>query len=434
MDNLLPVIIIVLCMCLEGLFSGGEIAYVSADINRIRQKAKRGSSSARLALKLLERPEWFLSTTLTGTNLCIVTSTVLATAILISTFGTVQGERISALIMIPTLLIMIVTRSLFQQHADLLAPRISRFLWISSWVMFPIVYLISRISRGIVLLSTGREDLTYSPYITRGGLRSILKTDAGETDIQRKEKDMVKRIFDFSDVTADEIMVPLSAISALPVTASLQDAARLASEKKHLRIPVYENQMFNIIGILHYFDLLQALKLEEEKLAGDRSIAALMKPVVFFVPETKPAKELLIEMEARDEQMAVIVDEYGGVTGIVTIEDILEEIVGEIDDEYESRQKLYRKIGEDRYLFDAHISLEKLRQVIGIDIPEGDYETLAGFLLNRFRKVPRRKESLKAGSFLFIIEDVDVKSIREVLVVRQTPRDENAGNRQKESL
>ncbi len=428
MDNITQIILIAVCLCLEGLFSGGEIAYVSADINKIRQKAKRGSASARLALRLLERPEWFISTTLTGTNLCIVTSTVLATAILISTFGAVQGERISALIMIPTLLIMIVTRSLFQQHADLLVPRISRFLWISSWVMYPIVFLISRISRSTVLFSTGKEDLTYSPYITRGGLRSILKTDAGDTDIQRKEKDMVKRIFDFSDVTADEIMVPLSAISALPITATLQEAAQFASEKKHLRIPVYENQMFNIVGILHYFDLLQALKTEEETHAGNGHIGALMKPVVFFVPNTKPAKELLIEMEAKAEQMAVIVDEYGGVTGIVTIEDILEEIVGEIDDEYESRRKLYKKMGNDRYLFDAHISLEKLRQVIVIDIAEGDYETLAGFLLSRFRRIPRRKESMKVGNYLFIIEDVDVKSIREVLVVRQTPKTENTGN------
>jgi putative hemolysin len=420
MIDVLPIIIIILCLVLESFFSGGEIAYVTADVNKIRQKAGAGSYSAQLALKLLENPDWLFATTLTGTNLCIVTSTILATGIFISLFGVVQGERIAALVMIPTLLVMIVTRSIFQQRAEFFAVRISRIIWLASWLLYPVVYLIARISKRTVLLSIGGEGLTYSPYITKKGLISILGDELAESDIRSTEKDMVKRILDFSSVTVGEIMVPLSAISALPVTTTLRDAAAFAAEKKFLRIPVYRDQMFNIIGILNYFDLLKAIddcKKEAPDCLAERTIETCLVPSVFYVPETKMAKELLIEMQARREHMAFVVDEYGGSTGIVTIEDILETIVGEIDDEYDDREPQFRKIGPDRYLFDARIRLDRVQQIIPIVLPEGEYETLGGFLLSKMGRIPRRKETIRLGNAVFVIEDADVKRIREVLVI-----------------
>ncbi|MCX5835551.1 MAG: hypothetical protein NTX62_00955, partial [Deltaproteobacteria bacterium] len=136
-----------------------------------------------------------------------------------------------------------------------------------------------------------------------------------------------------------------------------------------------------------------------------------------YVPETKFAKELLIELQVRAERMAVVVDEYGGAIGIVTIEDILEEIVGEIEDEYDSGEKLYKKIGQRKYLFNAKMHIEKIRQLISVDIPDGDYETLGGFLLYKMGKIPQKKETLKYGNVFFVIEDADMKSIREVLII-----------------
>lgn len=427
MIDLLPIILIFLCLCLEGFFSGGEIAYVTADINKIRQKAGTGSYSAQLALKLLENPDWLFATTLTGTNLCIVTSTILATGVFISMFGVIQGERISALVMIPTLFVMIITRSLFQQHAEFFAVKISRLIWSASWLLYPVVYLISRISKRTVLLSVQGQDLTYSPYITKKGLISILGDKLVESDILSTEKDMVKRILDFSSVTAGEIMVPLSAISALPVTTTLRDAAAFAAEKKYLRIPVYRDQMFNIVGILNYFDLLKAIDLCEKERSGcmeERTIETCLMPSVFYVPETKAAKELLIELRARREHMAFVVDEYGGGIGIVTVEDILETIVGEIDDEYDNREPQFKKMGQDRYLFDARIRLDKVRQIVPVSLPEGEYETLGGFLLSKMGRIPRRKETVRLGNVLFVIEDADVKRIREVLLIMSKSPDQ----------
>jgi putative hemolysin len=160
--NLLTIVIIFLILCLEGLFSGGEIALVAADIHKIRNKAKTGSRSALMTMRLLERPEWFLSTTLTGTNLCVVTNTAIVTSLFISVLGAGRGEIVSVCVMIPLLLIVgeIVPKSIFQQHAEAIALRLSWFIWGASLVFYPIVFVISRISRS-ALYAFSEEQRTY---------------------------------------------------------------------------------------------------------------------------------------------------------------------------------------------------------------------------------------------------------------------------------
>lgn len=418
MDNIVALALIVLCLCLESLYSGGEIAFISSDIHRIRSRAQKGSRSAQRALKLLESPEWFLATTLTGTNVSIVTSTTLATAFFITMLGTARGEMISLLIMVPTLLLMIVSRSLFQQHAETMAIKLAHFISYSSFLFFPAVYVIAKLSQGTLKISSGEAGRPYS-YVTKNGLKYILEKQDTHTDILRVEKDMVRNIIDFSDVTVSRIMVPLSNMVSLPVTATLQEAEKLAAAKNFLRIPVYRDQLFNIVGILHYFDLLEMLSTESaNRSPGEthKTVEHCVKPVVFYVPETKVAKELLIELHVRGERMAVVVDEYGGAVGIVTLEDIIEEIVGEIDDEYDSGERMHKRIGPGKFLFNAKISIEKIMQLIPLDIPQGDYETLGGFLLFKMGKIPKKKDTLRYGNALYVIEDADVKSIKEVLI------------------
>ncbi|HUH67069.1 MAG TPA: hemolysin family protein, partial [Syntrophales bacterium] len=355
---------------MEGLYSGGELALVASDINKVRQRANKGSRSARVALKLLERPAWFLSTTLSGTGLCVVTSTSVATALFISLFGLAKGPMLAVIVMIPTLLIAgeIIPKSIFQQHAESVAVRLSWFIWISSLLLFPIVFIISIISRGAIRISTGETGIASSPYITKGGLKHVLRHKAPESDILGSESEMIRNIIDFFEVTVEKIMVPLCAVTSLPVTSTLHEALRLVSEKKYLRIPVYRDQIFNVIGILHAFDLLEALhRRTADGLSlpvGDETVGSCVKPAVYYVPENKLAKELLVELLTRGERMAVVVDEYGGALGIVTIEDILEEVVGEIDDEYGSGEKPYKKIATGRYLVNAKISIEKINQLL----------------------------------------------------------------------
>ncbi len=412
--------VIAVCALLQGLFSGGEIALVSSDIHRLRQRARRGSRAAGVAMELREKPHLFLSMAPIGTNLCEITASTGATLLFISLFGPSLGEWLAVGIMIPVLLVIaeIIPKSICQARPEKAAERLSWFLRGASWVLAPFVFVVSRVTLRVVLSLTGKKDLTYSPYITRDALVSLISSGSeGETDILRSEKDMVRRVFEFSETTAGEIMVPLSAMTALPVTATVEEAARLVMEQGFLRIPVYRDQVLNIIGILDTFDLLACIRPDGSSPGESPGfVDACLKTDVFYVPDTAQAKELLLEMKARGERMAVVVDEYGGAVGVVSLEDILEEVVGEIHDEYDSGERLVRRLGPGSYLFNARVSIERIRTLLPVEFPEGDYETLGGFLLARMGRIPKRRDTYTIGPVIFTVEDAGERAVREVMV------------------
>ena len=417
MSFYLIIVAILFCLVLEMLYSGGEVALFASDINKLKNRAHQGSKAAEQAVELKEKPEWFISTALVGTNLAIIIASTLATGLLISFYGPARGEKIAFLIMIPTLFLMIIARSVFLYYAEAMAEKVAWFIRLSSMLFYPVAFVIAVVSKGTVHLSSDRKAGETS-HITKEGLKYILGEKTGGGDILTREKEMVSRVFDFSELTAVKIMVPISALTSLPATMKISEAVAVVADKKYMRIPVYENTVYNIVGILHYFDLLQMLLKEKQKggSVGEATVASCMRADVFYVPETKKASELLAAMQKRQEQMAVVVDEYGGATGVVTIEDIGEEIVGTID-EYVAGEKLYRKITAGRYLVSGRLEMDTLRQLLGSRLPEGDYETVGGFLMQRMGRIPKLKERYQYGGITFIIENADQKSIKEVMVI-----------------
>lgn len=422
MSLYLMIAVIVICLILEALYSGGEVALFSSDINKIKYYASKGSSAARQAVRLKEHPEWFISTALIGTNLAIIAASTLTTGLLIKTFGAKLGEQIAFLILLPTLFVIIIIRSIFQHYAEAMAIRVAHFIRLSSYIFYPLAYCVAAISRGAVNLSSDPKIRQHS-YITKEGLKYILgeKTEGG--DILTTEKEMVSRVFDFSELTAEKIMVPISALTALPQQMKLDEAARVVAAKKYMRIPVYSDTAYNIVGILHYFDLLDALLKRQQapEEENDATVAGCMRRDVFYVPETKKAGPLLMDMQRKREHMAVVVDEYGGAVGIVTMEDIGEEIVGSIDEQYNKGEKLYKKAAPGRYLVNGRMKIEDLNQILLTKLPEGNYETLGGFLIAQAGRIPLRRERLEFGGTIFVIEDADQKSVREVLVIAPPP-------------
>jgi len=413
-QDVASILLILFFLLLEGLFSGAEIALVASDIHRIRQKAIAGSRSASLALKLLSRPEWFLATTLTGTDLCIIITTSMATSLSVSVFGGAAGGLFSAAVMIPLVIVAaeIIPKSIFQQRPESFAVGLAGFVRAASWALYPLVLVVAWISRGGVRVLTGGAAVSDSPYITKQGLKFLIREKSAKSDLRHSEKEMIRRVIDFSEATVDRIMVPLSHVAVLEENAPVRDAVALVREKGYSRVPVYRESIFNITGILHSFDLLRV-----PQDAKDTAIRTYARSNVFYVPDTKSASELLLDLQRRGEVMAVVVDEYGGAVGIVTVEDLLEEIVGEIEDEHDRGEKPYLKLGPGRYLFNARTGLDRIRELCMLEIPEGDYETLGGFILSRLGRIPRRGESVREGDIHFIVEDADSRSIREVLIV-----------------
>lgn len=408
---------ILLCVMLEMLYSGGEVALFASDINKLKNRAHQGSKAAEKAVELKEKPEWFISTALVGTNLAIIIASTLATGLLISFYGRDRGEQIAFLVTIPTLFLMIIARSVFLYYAEAMAERVAWFIRFSSMLFYPVAFVIAAVSRGTVHLSSDRKAGETS-HITKEGLKYILGEKTKGGDILTREKEMVSRVFDFSELTAVKIMVPISALTSLPSSMKISEAVGVVADKKYMRIPVYENTVYNIVGILHYFDLLEMLLKDKQKgeSVGEATVVSCMRKDVFYVPETKKVSELLAAMQKKDEQMAVVVDEYGGATGVVTIEDIGEEIVGTID-EYVAGEKLYRQIVPGRYLVSGRLELGTLQQLIKTKLPEGNYETIGGFLMHQMGRIPQRKERYQYSGITFIIENADQKSIKEVMVI-----------------
>jgi len=413
-SNLISLLIILVLLCLEGLFAGSEIAFVASDINRIRQRALSGSRSGLIVLRLLRNPEWFLATTLTGTDICIISESVLAASIFIDIFGPAEGQLYSILITVPVILIFgeIIPKSIFQQDPEKMAMRFSWFIWIASRILYPVVYLVSRIARLAIFFARGTVNgKTYSPYITKQGLKFLLREKTDQSDLRKSERDMVRRVIDFSEKSASNVLVPLSHVISLEENDTFREAASRLKGKWFSRIPVYREEVYNIVGILHGFDLLRILPDSQNE-----PVRKYMKEP-FFVPETKKTNDLLLDMQKKGEQMAIVVDEYGGAVGILTVEDLLEEIVGEIQDEYDTGEITYRKISRGRFIFDAHMNIQQVGDTLKLEFPSGDYETLGGFILDKLGRIPRKGEGLKMGNVQFVIQETDPKTIKEVMII-----------------
>jgi CBS domain containing-hemolysin-like protein len=260
---------------------------------------------------------------------------------------------------------------------------------------------------------------------TEDELKTWVESDEEPGSLEREERQMIYSIFHFGDTLTREIMVPRIDILALDVNTSQSDAIQAFLTSGHSRLPVYESTIDNVIGLLYAKDLLKTSPKQEVPV----SLRELLRPA-YFVPETKKVDELLAEMQSQRIHMGIVVDEYGGVAGLVTLEDIVEEIVGEIRDEYDtaSEEVLYQEVGQQEYIFQGRIDLDDFNEVMGSQLSKDEADTLAGYLYDQMGRVPQGGESILAGGLSFTIEQVSGRRIRRVRVCRVLPSEEKQGN------
>jgi putative hemolysin len=408
-DILLTLGIMLVCLLLEGFFSGSEIGVVSADRVRLRHDAAKGSRGARLALDMLKKPEWLLSTTLVGTNISVVTNTTLATALMIELFGE-TGGWLAVVLMAPLIWVFgeIVPKSVFQQRADVYTPRVIFLLKFCSWLFSPLLAVFSVLARFIarVVGETGQG----SPFTLREEIDTLLQMSTGGGDIHQHEKVMIRRLFDFEETPVREVMTPLIDVVGIEQEAGCAEAMRLAREKDHKRFPVYEQRIDRIVGVINALELLGT--------DPDAPIRPFIRPAD-YVPASRSIQALLLDMQRERHQIAIVVDEFGGAEGIVTLEDIIEEIVEDIPDEYDVREsatRWMRKLGERDYLVSARIDPGMLADELKIELPRGQYASLAGFLLERVHDVPAVGTTIHYKSVTFTIQRGSTRVIEEVRV------------------
>jgi gliding motility-associated protein GldE len=421
---------IVVCLGLSAFFSSSETAFFSLTRSRIAELKESRDGKAQRVIRLLDHPKQLLITILTGNALVNVAIAVLA-ALLAIRLARTHNFPVSAALIVEVFVVTAVLL-LFGE----ITPKIIAIKYAETWalwtalpiefcrrLLFPITWVLNLISAWVSrALRVERERFTLS----EDEIRTLVEVSEERGALEEDEKEMIQGIFEISEKTVKEIMVPRVDIVCLPITATAQDVIRVVKEKGHSRIPIYNENLDNIAGLIHVKDLLPFAHNGNWEV----EISTILREAN-FVPEGKKIDDLLRQFQQEKTHMAIVVDEYGGTSGLVTLEDVLEEIVGEIQDEYDRELPLYQKIGEDIWLVDARINIEELNDLLGDDlIPESDdYETLGGFIFAQTGDLPEIKQVITFDNLTFTVEDVIGKRIGRIRIEKHHPEDGSSGDK-----
>ncbi|MFL5674442.1 MAG: hemolysin family protein [Chloroflexota bacterium] len=433
MDTLLQIVVIVILTLLEGVFVSAEIALVTMRRSRIDQLVDEGNRSAQRVKGLVAQPGRFLAVTQIGlTFLGFLASAYAAVnltesleALFASSGLPFLASSAGALALIIVTLILslftivfgeLVPKSLALAHTESFALRLSGFIVIMLRILGPLVFVLTAVTNAIasMLGAGGQSQDTMSTeelkiLVERGGQQGILEAE---------EEQMIHAVIELGEQRVHEVMVPRIAMVTQPVTASMEDAIDVVIGQGHSRIPVYEETIDEIVGILYAKDLLPFLKPSVDGRPDLRSI--LRTPV--FVPESMSVDDLLHEFQRRKVHIAIVLDEYGGTAGLVTIEDLLEEIVGEIQDEYDEEEPLIVRLDDDQARIDGRADIDDLAELFGTDLGLDDadeYDTVGGLIYHRLGTVPRPGDQVAMDGLTLTVETTDGRRVGKVLAVRE---------------
>ncbi len=406
-------------LLVEGLFSGSEIALLSADRLILRKQARQGSTGARLALELADHPERVLSVTLLLTCLCVVGISSLVSLFLLER-NSQHSEVYAVLIASPLVVIFgeLIPKTIFQQHSNQFAPWIAYSVHWTYWAFYPITRLLASYTARITgFIGPIEELITGKKPTTREELENLLTYDQKESEIKVSEKKMIRSILDFREAEAKHAMIPLVKVDAIEDSSTVREALELFERHRHSRMPIFKDRIDNIVGVLEAADLFMASDLNQP--------IRLYLSHAHYVAETQALSDLLLEMHQDDNEMVVVVDEHGGAVGILTFEDIVEEIVGEISDEYDTESLPYKTIGEHNWVIQAKMEIQQINDQLHLGLPQGEYETLSGFLLQQFGRIPDVRDELffttAGGHFKFTIRKATQRHIEMVSIERLEP-------------
>jgi magnesium and cobalt exporter, CNNM family len=402
-------IIVFVCILIEAFFSGCEIGMISINRFKMEQRSEEGSTSARMILDLIGKPEKLFATTSLGTNVAVVCASAIFTAFMITRFGE-WGDFVSMLIISPIILFggEIIPKVIFQNRADSIMQFFIHPLNFFCRILSPIITLFSVLYNFLLrLLLRGAYKVNLAP-VSREQIRYISHPDSLTSELDIDEKKMIHRIFNFGELRADQVMVPLVQTYAISDGATVREANQVSNETGFSRLPVFHERMFNLIGILNTFDLLTIPE-------DDSPITEMIRPA-YYVPPNKKLDDLLKELQQRGLHIAIVVDEYGGCIGIVTIEDIVEEIVGEIEDEYDEPLKKYEVYDKNGYLIDGDKEIGSVNEELKLALPEGDYETMAGLMIDNLEKIPVAGDQIVINGFRLTVKEASKRKINSIIV------------------
>lgn len=411
-------IAVLVCLVLSAFYSGSETALVSVDKIRINQLVETNDSKAKIIHRIVESPDKMLALTLVGTNLA---------NILISQFGDLltetvlsvspEWQTVISIIYVTVLLLIfgeILPKTIFRVKADTLALRYAYPLRLSEFVLAPLIYFVQSVTKILVrIIDRGASPPTLDAQ--REELRLLATMGERSGNLLAEQRRMIHRLLNYQDRTVAQVMVPLVDIIAIEKTTKCEEFLQIAADSGYSRIPVYEGRVYDIIGIVNLLDVIYA---ENRPV----TVEPFVRTDIHVVPESKNINALLKEIQNTQHTMVFAVDEYSGIVGLVTVEDLIEEIVGEFDDERDDPDSIHL-IAPDILECGGRTEVETLEEHYGLSIPQGDYyNTIAGYILDRTGTIPETGTELELGDAVITIIDADIRAIRKIRIRRRLGR------------
>jgi len=405
-DQWLHIVGLFFLFIFSAFFSSSETALMSMDTMRVKYLAEKDRPGARKLAEILARPDKLLGAILVGNNLVNIMMSVFATTLFIQLFGQ-RGELMTIIILTPLLLVFaeVCPKTYAAQYPEKISFAVLHPIRFFMWLLRPVTWMVSGASKMLTHFLHGEAD---RPLISEDEIRSIIEYGEHAGAVGKEKRRMLHGVIDLTEIRVRDVMVPRTEVVGIEVNTSFSDVVKLTAQAHHSRFPVYEGDLDRVVGIIHSKEILNYLDRPDEF-----SLSGLARPP-YFVPEAKPIEALMQAFRTKHLHLAVVVDEYGGVEGICTLEDIVEEIVGEIQDEYDEEEILITKLGPGLYLVDGSTAIRYINRRFGLTLSEEHINTLAGFLLRSLGSIPEEGDVCEVAGAIFTVREVVDRRIEKI--------------------
>jgi putative hemolysin len=413
--DIVYIVLFIICVCASAFFSVAEIAFVSLQRFKLEHLIASNVKGAKIVESLVKRPERLLSTILLGNNFFNTSAAALGTTLIVKSIGP-TGVIVATVLVTILLLVFADTlpKTTAAHHAETISVKLGGIIRAISWIFMPVVMLLSWISTIFGKL-IGAHTMDGS-LVSQEEIRTMINAGTRDGTVQKDEADMLHKVFDFGDRPAREVLVPRTEVIWVNQGMKFSEFFKLYMEHPLNRYPVINGNMDNVVGILSAKDVLMSLA--EGTCNIDKTIDTLIRPA-YFAPEEKRIGELLTEMRDKNYHLCVIVDEYGGTAGIITLTQLVEEIVGDVKDELSGFDKEYEIINETTFQIGGSMRIEEINEEMNLTLPEGDYETVAGFVLKILGHIPSTGEQLRYKDLKLVVSRMEGLKIEEIIITKE---------------
>lgn len=411
----LQIVLFVICIAMASFFSSAETAFIGTQKLRLQHLAETNKSNAKIVAKILESPEKFLALVLMGINFFETGMATIGTIIAISLWGQNLGAALATIFLTIVTLIFaeFIPKSVAARHGEKLSLYYARPIYFTMKVFYPLIYIINYIGIRFIKLFGKVEP---RPTISEEEFHTLISVSHREGTVEPEKAEMLHNIFDFGNRPVREVMLPRPEVIFIETDTTLADFLNIYKENPLSRFPVFKGNRDKIIGILSIKDILMS---QAKGVINNESIINELVRPPYFAPETKLIGDLLIEMRDKNYHLCIVVDEYGGTAGIVTINQLIQEIIGPVGEELIGKEKEYEIIDEYTFQIDGGMHITEVNEKMELSIPEGDYETIAGFILHLLGRIPIQGEQLKYKDLKIVITKVVGVKIVDILITKE---------------